>query len=54
MFGTGISESLWTLIIVSGVMCAVGVALIVAGVIQNISQKNKKKKTNINNTRRFY
>ena len=42
------------LIIVSGVMCAVGVALIVAGVIQNISQKNKKKKTNINNTRRFY
>ena len=42
------------LIIVSGVMCAVGVALIVAGVVQNISQKNKKKRTNINNTRRFY
>ena len=42
------------LVIVSGVMCTIGVILIIVGLIQNISRKNKKKKTNINNTRRFY
>lgn len=42
------------LVIVSGVMFVIGVILIIAGLIQNISRKNKRRKTNINNTRRVY
>lgn len=42
------------LVIVSGVMFVIGVILIIAGLVQNISSKNKKRKTNINNTRRVY
>lgn len=40
------------LVIVSAVMCLIGLCLIIVGLIQNVSRK--KKKSNINNTRRLY
>lgn len=40
------------LVIVSAVMCLIGLCLIIVGLIQNVSRK--KKKLNINNTRRLY
>lgn len=42
------------LVIVSVVIGAIGVVLIIAGLIQTFTRKNKKRKTNLNNTRRIY
>ena len=42
------------LIVISVMMCLVGMILIVVGFIRSIRMKNKKRKSNISNTRRLY